>query len=157
MKRLPSGKHYSSEALFYLIVSFNSYLTEKCIFYGAGELSCPGGSALRWRSNGNRGYAWRCNGVITNYETGERCCNGTTRSSKLASFFYRKKIPCAQVLLILYFWLHHSRRMDIADMVKVHPSTVARVLYGCYQIMQEELSKGDMQIGMNIGLFCTQI
>ncbi|KAG1167083.1 hypothetical protein G6F71_009611 [Rhizopus microsporus] len=31
------------------------YLTEKCIFYGAGELSCPGGSALRWRSNGNRG------------------------------------------------------------------------------------------------------
>ncbi|CAO3692529.1 unnamed protein product [Rhizopus microsporus] len=123
------------------------YLTEKCIFYGAGELSCPGGSALRWRSNGNRGYAWRCNGVITNYETGERCCYGTTRPSKLASFFYRKKIPCAQVLLILYFWLHHSRRMDIADMVKVHPSTVARVLYGWYQIMQEELSKGDMQIG----------
>ncbi|CEJ00054.1 hypothetical protein RMCBS344292_14123 [Rhizopus microsporus] len=36
--------------------------------------------------------------------------------------------------------------MDIADVVKVHPSTVARVLYGWYQIIQEELSKVDMQI-----------
>jgi hypothetical protein len=27
---------------------------------------------------------------------------------------------------MLYFWLHHSRRMDIADMVKIHPSIVAR-------------------------------
>jgi hypothetical protein len=139
------------------MISFNSYLTEKCIFYGSGELFCPGGSAFRWRSNGNRGYAWRCSSVITNYETEERCCTGTTRSSKRASFFYKKKISCAQLFLILYFWLYHSCRLDIADMVKVHPSTVARALYGWYQIMQEKLSKGDMQIGMNVGLLCTQI
>ncbi|RCH87779.1 hypothetical protein CU097_005795 [Rhizopus azygosporus] len=55
-------------------------------------------------SAGSRYPRWRCNGVIMNNSSGDKCCNGREITVRRDSFFNNKKISVRQVMAIL-LWL----------------------------------------------------
>lgn len=95
---------------------------------------------------GSNGDVWRCNGRL-NMETGQRCCNGTMKAATTDSFFYNRSIGNKKILQILYFWLYRLRRGEIAEMLRLNPKTVAKILQDWFEVMHEDLSWGDVKIG----------
>ncbi|KAG1457982.1 hypothetical protein G6F57_014785 [Rhizopus arrhizus] len=88
------------------------------------------GSNTAYRCNGAEGSIprWRCNGIITNQETGEKCCNGRQIAVRNASFFSHRNLPTYDTLSILYFWSLKIRRMTISTMVGCSPNTVQAMM-----------------------------
>lgn len=137
-------------------ISYRRYLRSNGAFYGQGALICPGGTPLQWRSAGRRGFAWRCNGVIVNPNTGERCCTGAMRNRILDTVFY-KRIGADLVLQILYLWLRKVRRTEIAGMAETSSRTVVKVFTAWYKIMQEDVCGDNVQAGTYECSVCRQI
>ncbi|KAG0929029.1 hypothetical protein G6F29_010856 [Rhizopus arrhizus] len=90
---------------------------------------------------------WRCNGIIVNQETGEKCCNGRQIAVRNASFFAHRNLPSYDTLSILYFWSLKIRRMTISTMVGCSPKAVRKTLTDWYQVLQEDLQQNDCKIG----------
>lgn len=90
---------------------------------------------------------WRCNGIIIDHITGERCCNGREITARRDSFFSNKKISVRQVMAILYGWPLHMRRSRIADFAQCTIDTVNRTILNWYQMIQEDIQENDCVIG----------
>ncbi|KAG0936683.1 hypothetical protein G6F57_006671 [Rhizopus arrhizus] len=100
------------------------------IYYGGNTVyRCNGaeGSIMYLEQTGSI-PRWRCNGIITNQETGEKCCNGRQIAVRNASFFAHRNLPSYDTLSILYFWSLKIRRMTISTMVGYSPKAVRKTL-----------------------------
>ncbi|KAG0781321.1 hypothetical protein G6F57_012243 [Rhizopus arrhizus] len=89
---------------------------------------------------------WRCNGIIINQETGEKCRNGRQIAIRNASFFTHRNLPSYETLSILYFWRLKVRCMTTSTMVGCSPNTVRKTLTDWYQVLQD-LQQNDCKIG----------
>ncbi|KAG1136296.1 hypothetical protein G6F38_012161 [Rhizopus arrhizus] len=119
------------------------------IYYGSNTVyRCNGaeGSIMYLERTGSI-PRWRCNGVIINQETGEKCCNGRQIAVRNASFFAHRNLPSYDTLSILYFWSLKIRRMTISTMVGCSPKAVRKTLTDWYQVLQEDLQQNDCKIG----------
>ncbi|KAG1139135.1 hypothetical protein G6F37_013041 [Rhizopus arrhizus] len=90
---------------------------------------------------------WRCNDMIVNQETGEKCCNGRQIAVRNASLFSHRNLPTYDTLSILYFWSLKIRRMTISTMVGCSPKAVRKTLTDWYHVLQEDLQQNDRNIG----------
>ncbi|EIE82405.1 hypothetical protein RO3G_07110 [Rhizopus delemar RA 99-880] len=119
------------------------------IYYGSNTVyRCNGdeGSVMYLEQTGSV-PRWRCNGIIVNQETGEKCCNGRQVAVRNASFFSNRSLPAYDALSILYFWSLKVRRMTISTMVGCSPKAVRETLKDWYQVLQEDLQQNDCKIG----------
>ncbi|KAG1147461.1 hypothetical protein G6F37_008807 [Rhizopus arrhizus] len=119
------------------------------IYYGSNTVyRCNGveGSIMFLKQTGSI-PRWRCNGIIVNQETGEKCCNGRQIAVRNASFFSHRNLPTYDTLSILYFWSLKIRRMTISTMVGCSPKAVRKTLTDWYQVLQEDLQQNDCKIG----------
>ncbi|KAG1136329.1 hypothetical protein G6F37_012182 [Rhizopus arrhizus] len=95
------------------------------IYYGSNTVyRCNGaeGSIMYLERTGSI-PRWRCNGIIINQETGEKCCNGRQITVRNASFFAHRNLPSYDTLSILYFWSLKICRMTISTMVGCSSNT----------------------------------
>lgn len=90
---------------------------------------------------------WRCNGIIIDNITGNRCCNGREITARRESFFSNKKISVRQVMAILYGWSLQMRISRIADFAQCTIDTVKRTILDWYQMIQEDIQENDCVIG----------
>lgn len=93
------------------------------------------------------GQVWRCNGIVDRTSS-ERCCNGSMRSLTYDSFFAKRRISNGVTLRILFLWVHRVRRGAICSMLGLQSRTVAGVLNDFLQLVHEDLTWGDVKIGM---------
>ncbi|KAI9325990.1 hypothetical protein BD770DRAFT_450072 [Pilaira anomala] len=125
--------------------SINQYLMSNGVFYNhLRVILCNGvsGSQMYLDSSNPNRIRWRCNGIVDQV-TGNRCCNGRTKSYRVDSFFSGRRAATEDVMLVLYFWAIRIRRSEIVKMTQLDRKTVSKIISDWYQMIQEDLEDDD--------------